>query len=271
MEPVQGKKGVINFGLRLVNAGNSKVVDIASEGEERCVALAAFLSELSQASHQSALVFDDPVSSLDHWHREKIAKRLTAEASTRQVIVFTHDVVFLTELNTFAEDLALTPNVLTLEWDNGAPGKYTQGLPWDSKGPKECFDTLKKSQRVIAGQWNPQPNAANIESMRHVYSRLRSTLERIVESDLLGDIVKRFRSHVRTGNVRSLVGITQLECDETDRLCQKCHDLTDAHAPSKTAIPTPSELLQDILSAEQLVATIKSRKDSNKKGLTGTP
>lgn len=39
-----GKKGETKFGLRLVSAGNSKVADIASEGEQRCIALAAFLS-----------------------------------------------------------------------------------------------------------------------------------------------------------------------------------------------------------------------------------
>ena len=83
MEQTHGKKGISKFGLRLVKAGNSKVADIASEGERRCVALAAFLSELSQASHQSALVFDDPVSSLDHSYRERIAERLATESKSR--------------------------------------------------------------------------------------------------------------------------------------------------------------------------------------------
>jgi hypothetical protein len=40
MEQTHGKKGISKFGLRLVKAGNSKVADIASEGERRCVALA---------------------------------------------------------------------------------------------------------------------------------------------------------------------------------------------------------------------------------------
>ncbi len=39
---------------------------VLSEGEHRCVALAAFLAELSTIDAQSAIVFDDPVSSLDH-------------------------------------------------------------------------------------------------------------------------------------------------------------------------------------------------------------
>jgi energy-coupling factor transporter ATP-binding protein EcfA2 len=263
LEPVQGKKGETKFGLRLVSAGNSKVTDIASEGEQRCIALAAFLSELSQASHQSALVFDDPVSSLDHWRREKIAERLVAEAEQRQVIVFTHDVVFLNDLLAFSEKTSMTPSVLTLEWNDGAPGKYVPGLPWDSRKPLECLVELKKNQKAISAKWNPQPNAANIEAMRHAYSRLRSTLERIVELELLAGIVRRFESQVVAGRVKSLIGVTQAECDEVTRLLQKCHNITDAHAPSMAAIPDPAEFLQDITDAEQLIAAIKKRKNQN--------
>lgn len=270
MEPVQGKKGITLFGLRLVNATNSSVAKIASEGEQRCVALGAFLAELSQSSHLSALVFDDPVSSLDHWHRQKIAERLVAECATRQVIVFTHDVIFLNDLLSFSEEKSTTPFVVTLEWDQGAPGSFIEGLPWDSKKPSECLDALEKKQRAIATQWNPQPNAANISAIRSLYSLLRSTMERIVENDLLGGVVTRFESQVKAGRVDTLVGITANESQETKRLLQKCHDLTDAHAPSTTAIPTPADLLQDITDARKLVDAIKTRKKANQ-GTAGTP
>src|SRR3546814_7865490 len=64
-----------------------------------CVALAAFLTELATAQHKSALVFDDPVTSLDHRWREKVADRLVEESATRQIIVFTHDMVFVNDLH----------------------------------------------------------------------------------------------------------------------------------------------------------------------------
>lgn len=44
---------------------------------------------------KGGIVFDDPVSSLDHRRRERVAKRLAAEAVQRQVIIFTHDIYFL--------------------------------------------------------------------------------------------------------------------------------------------------------------------------------
>lgn len=262
MESIQGKKGITQFGLRLVQAPKAKVAEIASEGERRCIALAAFLAELSQASHQSALVFDDPVSSLDHWHRQKIAERLVAESATRQVIVFTHETIFVNDLLSFAENLTPSPYVITLDWDNGAPGKCFEGLPWDHKSPKDCLNALDKKQAEIATKWNAQPSTANIEAMRNAYSLLRSTIERIVETELLHRVVQRFESQVVAGNVKYLAGVTKQECDETRRLLQKCHDLTNAHAPSSAPIPTPDEFKQDLADARQLIATIRARKNS---------
>lgn len=269
MEQTHGRKGIAKFGLRLVKAGNSRVVDIASEGERRCVALAAFLSELSQASHQSALVFDDPVSSLDHWYRERIAERLSTEARSRQVIVFTHDDVFLNDLVSFAENAQITPFILTLDWDDNAPGKYVYGLPWDSKKPPELLDALEKKQKALAAKWNPQPSQQNIAEMRYAYSRLRSTMERIIEVELLCSIVCRYQSQINSGRVNSLIGIDPQECKEVKRLLDKCHSLTEAHAPSKASIPTPSDLKQDIADARKLVDAIKTRKKTQ--GSAGTP
>ncbi|MDP3617342.1 MAG: AAA family ATPase, partial [Rhodoferax sp.] len=63
-------------------------------GEQRCLSIAAFFAELSTADDPSGIVFDDPVSSLDFQWRGSVAQRLVEESKRRQVIVFTHDVVF---------------------------------------------------------------------------------------------------------------------------------------------------------------------------------
>lgn len=86
--------GVPYFRIRLIQNSASPVGNILSEGEHQCVALAAFLAELTTAQSRSAIVFDDPVSSLDHIHRQKVADRLAEEGLHRQVIVFTHDIAF---------------------------------------------------------------------------------------------------------------------------------------------------------------------------------
>ena len=88
--------GIPFFRVRLMSKPDEPVVGkVLSEGEHRCVALAAFLAELATTDTASAIVFDDPVSSLDHVHRDKVAERLANESLSRQVIVFTHDIAFL--------------------------------------------------------------------------------------------------------------------------------------------------------------------------------
>src|SRR5437016_13105984 len=93
-----GPYGSPQYQVRLFAKPDAKVQDILSEGEKTCVGLAAFLTELATAGHQSALVFDDPVTSLDHRWRPQVAQRLVEEAAHRQIIVFTHDLIFVNDL-----------------------------------------------------------------------------------------------------------------------------------------------------------------------------
>ena len=104
--------GVPFFQVQLINKPSESVGKVLSEGEHRCVALAAFLAELSTIDAQSAIVFDDPVSSLDHLHRDLVAARLAEAGESRQVIVFTHDMAFLLLLDEACratKDRAATP------------------------------------------------------------------------------------------------------------------------------------------------------------------
>ena len=104
-------QGVPRFKVALTRKPTASVGQVLSEGEHRCVALAAFMAELATTENRSGIVFDDPVSSLDHMHREAVAKRLIAEAANRQVIVFTHDLAFLFEMNRAADEVQPRPQV----------------------------------------------------------------------------------------------------------------------------------------------------------------
>ncbi len=68
--------------------------EVLSEGEQTAVALADFLTEIRLNNRPIGIIFDDPVNSLDHMRKEKIAQRLVKEAFKRQVIIFTHDILF---------------------------------------------------------------------------------------------------------------------------------------------------------------------------------
>ena len=108
--PVQfrfaGDAGTTDRQIEIANAGVTGVdpSQVLSEGEQTAAALADFLTEIELNGACAGVVFDDPVTSMDHVRKESIAQRLVDEASRRQVIVFTHDILFTNYLATAAEE-----------------------------------------------------------------------------------------------------------------------------------------------------------------------
>ncbi len=102
------ERGEQQFRLRLVAGAPIALSRVLSEGEFRMVALAAFLAELRVAGDVCSIVFDDPDSSLDHRHRQAVARRIAQEALLRQVVVFTHDLFFMFLLEEAADKEAVS-------------------------------------------------------------------------------------------------------------------------------------------------------------------
>ena len=96
--------------------------EILSEGEQRALALAAFLTEIAVTEGAGPIVIDDPVSSLDRDRGLKVAARIAAEAQKRQVIVFTHDLIFFNDLCREADDLGVTTETIALFADGANAG-----------------------------------------------------------------------------------------------------------------------------------------------------
>ena len=78
------------FKVALVDKPDEPVGEILGEGEHRCVAKVSFLAELVTSKNYSGIVFDDPMSSLDHNYRRRVAKRLVEEAAHRHAAQFAH-------------------------------------------------------------------------------------------------------------------------------------------------------------------------------------
>ena len=77
--------------------------EILSEGEQKAIALAEFLTELQLDNTKAPIVFDDPVNSLDHKIIDEVARRLLTLSSERQVIVFTHSVLLFNSFMYFTK------------------------------------------------------------------------------------------------------------------------------------------------------------------------
>ncbi len=135
--------GMPNFRVVLVRQPDAKIGSILSEGEHRCIALTAFLSELATLGNRSGIVFDDPVSSLDQEYREALAKRLVQEASTsRQVIVFTHDIVFLFMLEHTSREIGLEPLYQCVSRSVYGTGVCNPNPPFKAQPVKKAVESI---------------------------------------------------------------------------------------------------------------------------------
>ena len=123
-----GEYGSPQYQIQFINNPEAPVYGILSEGELGVVAIAAFMAELATASHNSSLVFDDPVSSLDHKWKSKVAQRLAEEALVRQVIIFSHDIGFINEVIRQSSLQNISKRELTLVCDDRGTGIVKQGL-----------------------------------------------------------------------------------------------------------------------------------------------
>lgn len=241
----------------------TKLDEILSEGEQRSIAIGSFLAELHLANHKGGIVFDDPVSSLDHHNRKSVAIRLVEEAKQRQVIVFTHDTTFLGELREAIEEHGVKHLISHLEWAVNHPGRVAEGLPWGHKSYKERLEKLGQEQRLLARNWTTYPNEQQCMKMGELYSQLRATIERAVQDVIFNGVIVRYRNYVNLKNLGGVVGFTRTECDEVSRLVKACHDATIAHdAPSakNSSAPDATQLGKDIAALAAVVDVIKDRR-----------
>ena len=95
LEKTRAGKGDVLTKLKI---SGKDVRKILSEGEQNAVSLALFLAEIQNQHDENPIVFDDPVTSLDHEIIQNLAEKLTCLSSYRQVIIFTHNILFYNSL-----------------------------------------------------------------------------------------------------------------------------------------------------------------------------
>lgn len=264
----RNERGKIKHRLLLDVPRGTRLDEVLSEGEQRAIALGSFLAELDLADHLGGIVFDDPVSSLDHNRRGLVAKRLARESKRRQVVVFTHDVVFLQQLVDSCEQVGLSPRLCFVENVGGYAGHVAAGLPWDHKSVADRIDKLEKSHKAFEKlPWPPYPNEDLARKMIRQYSFLRATIERAVQDLFLNGTVQRFRDYIDVKRIEQVVGLEEAEVKELLRLNKRCHDIIEAHDPSSAKDeppPTPAELQRDLEDLKLLISQVRSRKNKTK-------
>lgn len=232
--------------------------DILSEGEQRALALAAFLTEVAVTEGSGPIVVDDPVSSLDRERGMKVAARLVSETKKRQVIVFTHDLVFFNDLCREADARGVPTETIALFADAANAGKIDpSGVIWKGLNVKKRLGRIKNEFAPLKKLYQTSP--ADYEyKVKNLYGRLRDTYERLVEEYIFCEVVRRGVDRVETQRLRSVHLSDALAIRFDDGMTKANTHSHDNPASETVAAPSPTEVEADLAYIEQLIADLKA-------------
>jgi hypothetical protein len=242
-----GQKGKFRHRPALLGAKISRPVDeVLSEGEQTALGLAGYFTEAHFDDSRSALVLDDPVTSLDHIRRSHVARRLAQFAKDRQVIVFTHDVTFVGDLRRAAdeEQVTVTERGVQRRGDN-VPGFCTDQHPWKAKDVPRRLNELEQSLARIKRErqgWNQDEYEKECADWA---GKLSETWERAINLEIVHQVVDPGTSEVRPRMFKVLAAITEEDDRQFQQSYGRCSAWARRHDKSPGAnyvAPQPEEL-----------------------------
>jgi hypothetical protein len=256
-----GTVGQHPYHLSLIAREDVPPSEVLSEGEKTCVALAGFLAELEATNNHSGIILDDPVSSLDHHYRLRVAQRLIAAAKLRQVVIFTHDIVFLLMLTKYARAEGVAVSETSLRRGGPQHGVPETGPPWIAMPVSRRIGVLRNELQRAAALLRNGDRPTYEQKAEWIYKRLRQSWERAVEEILLNGVVVRFGDGVSTQRLRLLTDITEEDVQCVDTQMSYCSSFVhDECGAVNSGIPDPATVESDIKRLEDWVAAIGRRR-----------
>jgi energy-coupling factor transporter ATP-binding protein EcfA2 len=251
----EGKAGK---NLRKLDVSSYSPADVLSEGEQRAIALADFLTEIEICNLRGGIIFDDPVNSLDHKRKSDIAKRLVEESARRQVVIFTHDISFLFDLVNEAERQRLKEKqdffchwIEALEERVGLVSlNHKKDLEMDYKRPTRAEEYWGRAKAATSPDERERLSQEGFNSLRKTY-------EAFILDQLFGGTVKRFDRQIKYATLKEAYCPKEDAEFVCDRLAY-CSGFVSAHlhADGYSGPSASPELLK-----REIDAYIKFRKD----------
>lgn len=252
VEP-HGRDGDTIKELRLEFARGYNPSEILSEGEQTVSALADFLTEAKLDKNNSGIIFDDPVTSLDHDRLSTIAHRLVKEAKERQVVVLTHDVVFLLELQHYAEAEGVDAVSVSIRKSGGSVGLVKPELPWIALDVKKKVAYLRNKLVAVKTAETGDPDEYR-DQVKLWYTLLRESWERAVEERLFKGVIQRFNKGVQTQRLARVVVTDALIKEVNDNMTESSKWLHDMAAGVNPAVPTTAKLGEELKAIDEFIA-----------------
>ncbi|WP_212193363.1 AAA family ATPase [Carboxylicivirga sediminis] len=230
---------------------------ILSEGEQKVIALADFIAETNITTINKGIILDDPVNSLDEERKSLIANRLISISETKQVIIFTHDLVFVSSLLNYAQDKSLSHECHWIENRNGSPGQvWLRNSPTYEKKYRNAEPVKKLYSESNKAECPPEQREFLVKSG---FTALRTCYEVLVINDLFKNVVQRYNERVSVDSLSSVYFDEQLINELLESFAQCCrymegHTHSDKYAYIK---PEPSNLNEEIQRYEALRSKIR--------------
>lgn len=221
---------------RKILSGKHKPSKVLSEGEQKVLAMADFLAEARLAGITAPVIFDDPVSSLDHRRINEVAQRVASLADTTQVIVFTHDIFFASTLLTLMEATKRCSYFQITDEEGKGKVIRATGPRWDS------LNNIKKNINETIQAAKSQDGDARAALVRTGYDWVRAWCEVFTETELLQSVTQRYQPNVRMTNLPKIKSeALPAAIDTVNRIFEEACRYIDGHSqplPSLGVSPT---------------------------------
>lgn len=234
------------------------LTEILSEGEQKSIALAEYLTELQLDNSQSPVVFDDPVNSLDHHIIDDVARRLINLSRTRQVIIFTHSILLFNSLLYFSKQP--TYKALDYKLYNSKNQFDITGFITEAEEEINSVSAMLKPLNQIIN--NTPTNIDEHELAAKGYGHLRSAIELFVEHEIFNGTVKRYQKNIALGSFIKVNGtLLNAHKDELNELFERACGFIDGHSnPTEISNkPTLIELKEDFARFRSIRSTFSSK------------
>jgi hypothetical protein len=187
------------------------------------------------------------------------------EARNRQVIVFTHDVVFLLELARQARGTRLgEPFYQYVQRNDTYAGYCGAEIPLRARPVSETIAHIKKRATQIAALYDSGRTEEYEEQAGMLYKDLRITWEAGV-AEVLQPVIERFKRGVNTKNLLKLTVITAADCRLVNEQRSRCSEFQhDGGEASNQPPPPPKDLLDDIGILSVWFEDLRTRQDAVK-------
>lgn len=269
-------KGVSKIAFNIEGMKRQPAEGVLSEGELRAVSLAAFLSDVSSSGDGSAIILDDPITSLDSAFQIKVAQKLVKEARSRQVIIFTHSMPFASVLwhEGISKDRESQiregiENPVKVEYDFIEITQRAEtgtGQQIEGTSPKGGFKPLLSS---LTGKQYPkakalyeaEDHAAYEREVENICNNLRKVWEYAVEEVVVNGIVARNKPGVSTQHLKTLLVLSESDVvkvsDGMDFNNFYVHSTAEGN---EKRIPTPAEIFQRLEDVRLFAKDINDRR-----------